>query len=196
MAIRLYYEKKESLVGKTVHFAPAKCSSKDREILRREYSSVDDTVKGERLLAGTPCVVTRQTLHAPYVYVIWENNSGTPFKTRLPLRFFEDEPGGDPKREQVVNSAPASAPPVITVAFNNKKYEKAGGYTCDVCDYWTPHRSNFSTHKNTIKHKLKLQEKKDDDMKLHAAALVIAWQNNGFCPRTDTAAHSMASRLR
>ena len=90
MAIRLYYEKKASLVGKTVYFAPGKRLAKDRELVEREYHAGDHTVDREQLLDGTPCVVTAQTPNAAFVFVSWQSISGLQFSTRLPLRFFRD----------------------------------------------------------------------------------------------------------
>ena len=94
MAIRLYYEKKQSLVGKTVYFAPSifKIKKSDRKLLARKHAPVDDTVGEERLLIGTPCVVTAQTPNAALIFVTWQNISGVTFKGRLPLRFFSDTP--------------------------------------------------------------------------------------------------------
>ena len=79
MAIRLYYEKKQSLVGKTVHFAPSifKIKKSDRKLLARKHAPVDDTVGEERLLIGTPCVVTAQTPNAALIFVTWQNISFT-----------------------------------------------------------------------------------------------------------------------
>lgn len=94
MAIRLYYEKKQSLVGKTVYFAQSifKIKKSDRKMLTRKHAPVDDTVGEERLLVGTPCLVTAQTPNAALIFVTWQNISGVTFKGRLPLRFFSDTP--------------------------------------------------------------------------------------------------------
>ena len=90
----MYYEKKASLVGKTVYFAPSilKIKKSDRKMLTRKHAPVDDTVGEERLLVGTPCRVTAQTPNAALIFVTWQNNSGVTFKGRLPLRFFSDAP--------------------------------------------------------------------------------------------------------
>ena len=90
MAIRLYYEKKQSLVGKTVYFAPGKRLARDRELVERDYHAGDHTVDREQLLDGTPCVVTAQTPNAALVFVSWQSVSGLQFSARLPLRFFRD----------------------------------------------------------------------------------------------------------
>ena len=99
MAIRLYYDKKASLVGKTVYFAPGKRLAKDRELVEREYHAGDHTVDREQLLDGTPCVVTAQTPNAAFVFVSWQSISGLQFSARLPLRFFRDTLSEYPYRD-------------------------------------------------------------------------------------------------